>query len=500
MQDIQKLSQLLQEIQDIACATHEAIEKTGLCPLRDFETGLAGNHRAYDAETRLTVLWQLLVYTSPRFELQARFQYEMSKNTPNSDVALIVRQIRSSAPRIVSYRKSYDKGFAHTDFGPTKHNEMAADGCLFADGRIAGDAHIYAIGWMLSFNDKIFLICADEISREEAFSAETAEPFPKHSDDDEFWSELFMPIIGTVYQSRRHATLSNRVASLRTAHAPEAEYARFQALMSEQIAPQSRAAETINAFVAEHSAEEIADYAQRLAARRAWADAKDRSQAINRLAVRILRAVGCDETGNMPHAHRAVLAGDPAGLLLLPDDLPSRSRFSPRDTIKQALDAGEKMGETAAKDAFEVYMRERRWLASFPCVDLSAEDHAMKFGIPYDGIRRIFSPELMTYRAPIAPQGDVLKQFQTKFGDYMPESEEFPTFEDALSKCMSRQFSRTGNMSQIAQWIYKVCDRWRYCKSQIEMSASGPRRSVNKATQSLLHKGLSQLADMFKTS
>ena len=57
----------------------------------------------------------------------------------------------------------------------------------------------------------------------------------------------------------------------------------------------------------------------------------------------------------------------------------------------------------------------------------------------------------------------------------------------------------SGNMSQIAQWIYKVCDRWRYCKSEIELVTSGMQRRVNKTTQTLLHKGLSQLADIFRS-
>ena len=91
MQEIQKLSKLLQEIQDIACVTHEAVERTGVCPLRDFESGIAGHHRAYDEETRFTVLWQMLIYTLPRFELQARFQIDMGQKTTNADAALIVR-------------------------------------------------------------------------------------------------------------------------------------------------------------------------------------------------------------------------------------------------------------------------------------------------------------------------------------------------------------------------------------------------------------------------
>ena len=77
--------------------------------------------------------------------------------------------------------------------------------------------------------------------------------------------------------------------------------------------------------------------------------------------------------------------------------------------------------------------------------------------------------------------------------------DESPKFGEALDICMSRQFSRTGNMSQIAQWIYKVCDRWRYCKSEIELVTSGMQRRVNKTTQTLLHKGLSQLADIFRS-
>ena len=116
MQEIQKLSKLLQEIQDIACVTHEAVERTGVCPLRDFESGIAGHHRAYDEETRFTVLWQMLIYTLPRFGLQARFQLDFIFITLKAYAALIASQSRSGAPRIWSYRLSYVCFFLHMIF------------------------------------------------------------------------------------------------------------------------------------------------------------------------------------------------------------------------------------------------------------------------------------------------------------------------------------------------------------------------------------------------
>ncbi len=496
MQEIQKLSKLLQEIQDIACVTHEAVERTGVCPLRDFESGIAGHHRAYDEETRFTVLWQMLIYTLPRFELQARFQLDMSKNTTKADAALIVRQIRSSAPRIWSYRRSYESGFVHTDFGPRKHKELAIDGCLLADGRIVDDAHIYALGWTLTYNDKIYLICADELDRDLAFSIEILHPFPKHLDDDEFWEESFTSIIEKVYGTHRLTTFNDRLSSVATDYSPESLYARLQCFMNGEMTVQSRNTPSIHATVAMESGEEIVSNVNRRLVR-FMPTIRRQTEVYQYLFRRYLEANGCDESGEMPHAHRSLLMSDPLGLLCLSDDELARLGLSPRDTIKQALSL-ESVDLTCVEDAFAIYMHERRWLASFPCMDLSVESHAMKFGIPYDDIKLVFSPELLEFRVPIAPQGEVLKQFQTKYGLYMADDES-PKFGEALDICMSRQFSRTGNMSQIAQWIYKVCDRWRYCKSEIELVTSGMQRRVNKTTQTLLHKGLSQLADIFRS-
>lgn len=506
MQEIQNLSKLLRKIQDIACATHESIERTGVCPLRDFESGMAGRHRIYDEEARLEVFWQMLVYTLPRFELQARFQLDMSRNTKDADAALIVRQIRGSVPRIWSYRKSYESGFVHTDFGPGKHKELAVEGCLMADGRIVDDVHVYALGWTLTYNDRIYLICADELNRDLAFSIEIHHPFPKHLNDDEFWEESFTSIVEKVYESRCHATFRDRVSSLSTEYSPESNYARLQSILNNEITVQTRNAPSIHATIAMGTAKEIVSDAERRLVRY-LPTIRRQAEIYDYLLRRYLEAHGCDESGEMPQAHRSLLMADPLGLLCLSEEDPVCRRLSPRDTIKQALsiDADSECAEPSAQrcskvnEAFGVYARERRWLASFPCMDLGIESHAVKFGIPYDDIKLVFAPELFDYRVPVAPQGDVLKQFQTKFGLYVPDDEP-PVFGEAIEICMSRQFSRTGNMSSIAQWIYKVCDRWRYCKSEIELASSGGRRRVNKTTQSLLHKGLSQLADIFKSN
>lgn len=510
--EIDILSRDLGEVQAIALAAHESLERAGYNPLRDFEAGLAGNMRAYDLETRVGCLWQFLVYTTPRFELQSRFHNEMTKLMCDAQNSLIVRQLRSRAPRIWSYRQSYQCGFAHTDFGPTKHNEIALSGCLFADGRINDAEHSYAYGWTLSFHDKIYLICADELTRDEAFSIESLHAFPVHQDDEAFWDECFTPIVGTVYEAHRYAVLTNRRVSCRVDDAPEAFYASLQNALSSVVGASTIYQNTnLNAFVATHSAKEILDHVRHIAETHYPAKSHLHELWHEQLALRILEAVGCDAEGNMPHAHSSLLLADPVALLCLPDDNPILQNMGARETIKHALarenskNANE-ISVNAENDAqnskeiekaFEIYRRERRWLASFPAFDLALEEHAVRFGIPVDAIKTLFHPDLLDFRVPIAPQGDVLKQLQTKFGFYAPDAD-FPRFIDVMEAFSSRQFAKNGNMASIAQWIFKVCYRWRYCKTQIDLTESGMQRSVNQETRSLLHRGLSNLADMFK--
>ena len=493
--DLKQLATHLATIQDVALRTHETLERTAMPPILELEASLVGAGRTLDLETRARVEWALLLFSTPRYEVQSDFQTELGKHIHDAETALIMRQLRSRAPRLWSYRRSYDRGFAHTMAGPQKHHEIALDGFVYVDGTFESADHLYALGWTLSYHDRIFLICADVVSQAQAFSVETVRPFPLQLDDDDFWDECFHGIFDVLYPSRAAAGLVPRRASLPLPDSPELRYGCLQRILIRALSPAVvRRSPSLHEIVATGSPQEILAAVDSLI-QVDTASAPLDEQGRDVLRRRLLQAVGCDETAQMPCAHDAILAADPVALLCLPGDLPLFREIAPRDSIRHALLYDERHGSHEAHDAFAVYQRERRFLASFPCLDVACEEHAARLGLPADVLHRIFDPALFETVLPIVPQGDVLRQLQSKFGFYSPDP---PVFKDALDAVASRSLSRTGNMSAILQWIFTCCERWRYCRSQIDPDTASTQRSVNQSNQKLLHRGLSRLADMFK--
>lgn len=484
---------ILGDIQSAALSAHESMEGGGHVPLRDFESGILGPKRRSYPEDLAFVFWSFLLFTHARFALQSQFQNEVSKLLPNAETALVARQLRSRAPRIWSYRRTYDKGFAHTVAGPLKTNEIALRNCIFVDGKVPEDEHLYVFGWTLPFRDKIYLICADHLTREQAYKAEGIHPFPLQSDDDDFWEESFLSIIEAIYPVRSCVETEPNIVSKRTDYAPERRFAKLQRLLVSELSMNVvRKNPPLPEFVAVSSSDEIVSHVEQLVKEVEKSD----PEAGRVLCRRVLSAVGCDGSGLMPHARSAIVSADPLALLGLPDDSPIFSTHSCRDSIRLALQTEAQTGDHAVADAFKIYRRERRWLAAFPCFDFNCEEHAARFGIPCDSLRRIFDERLFSARLPIVPRGDALRQLQNRFGFYLADAEP-PMFSDVLEAFCSRHFVRGGNMTSIVQWIFSCGERYRYCLSQITPDTALNARTISRSNCALLQNGLSRLADMF---
>ena len=70
---IQKLSKILETIQDVALETHEFIESQGRIPLAELES-MIFTHRDVSVETRANLIWPFLIFTRPRLNSQNDFQ------------------------------------------------------------------------------------------------------------------------------------------------------------------------------------------------------------------------------------------------------------------------------------------------------------------------------------------------------------------------------------------------------------------------------------------
>ena len=102
-----KLSQILADIFDTALIVHEQLEKTGINALIEFERCLLPGNRRLSDEDRARILWNLLVFTQPRITSQKQFQNLLNAKLPNTESAIIVRQIICSPPRAWSCRSSF---------------------------------------------------------------------------------------------------------------------------------------------------------------------------------------------------------------------------------------------------------------------------------------------------------------------------------------------------------------------------------------------------------
>lgn len=485
-----RLSEIFEGIQDCAFVLHESLEKRGEIPLLDLEHSFLPDNRRFDHDVRSALLWFLLLYLQPRIESQKSFQTTLLSKLPTAESSLIVRQLMCRPPRAWSYRRSYQRGFAHTIAGPEAHHEISLDGCIHASGVVENAEHLYAFGWTISFEEQIFLITACPLTQEQTYQIEKIRPFPLPLNDDDFWEESLLDMICSLFTPEPMIRLSAPIHAVPTQYSPEQRFARLSRIMLSTLGHHVvRETGTLQVIVATESSDVILAEVDNLVSAH-LGNHRDPELAAY-LKRRILEAVGCDLEGNMPHAHVSLLTADPIALLLLPSTHPIFEKLGARDSIRQAL----LLDDDDVKRAFDVYQRERRWLAAFPCFDFTIEEHAAKFGIPMDALQAVFDPEVFTAHLPIAPQGDVLKQLQNKFGFYLPDAAP-PEFQQVLEAFASRTFQRTGNMSACVQWLMSCCDRWRYCLCEIE--PENAQRTVNKSNRDLLQKGLRGLSSMFR--
>ena len=496
MSSLQKLSQILSDVQDTALQLHERSEQDGVVPILDFERSILPYNRRFSDEVRATMLWNFLLFTEPRITTQKKFQTSLSARLTRPEAALVVRQLMCRPPRAWSYRCSYQKAFVHALTGPNHQIEISVDGCLDASGSTETVDHVYALGWIITYEDKTFFIYAATLTLDQIRIMEMISPFPKQLNADDFWEENLCEILRSIFEATPLVTLGNQKALESTDYNPEQRHHVLQRILTTTLAAANyRNATPFHVVVATQTPDEIVEHAAQIVATNIGTTRRTTYTTLVRN--RFLEACGCDPDGNMPRAHISLLTSDPIALLLLPDDHPVFNKLSARDSIKQALAYDEQNNSHDIKDAFEIYQRERRWLASFPCFDFSNETHAVKFGIPIQTLQTIFEPRLFTAQLPITPQDDVLRQLQTKFGFYQPDTP-LPTFDAVLRALTHRSFQTNGNMSDIVTWLINCCSRWRYCMTEIEPDATNTQRTVNQTNQKLLKKGLQGLANMFK--
>ncbi len=497
IEDAWQLSECLKHIQNHALMIHEQFEERGIPLLRCFEQIIFGQARRVSEDVFCSVLWNDLIFTQARLVEQKNFQNRIVSALPDAEHALIMRQIICNAPRVWSFRRSYQRSFAHTINGPLRTREISLNGSLTAHGCVNPAVHLYAYGWLVTYHDKSWLINAAELSREQIVNVEKIHPFPLHKADNQFWEEMFIEIMQAVYETRpildNMAVRKNSIGLL-TDYAPEAYFSRLQKLILRQMPNNSEthhARQDIHEIVAKNSAEDIVEAAQR-------AIQEYTSSPLPGMKERLLESLGCDKDGQMPQAHPLILANDPIALLLLDSKLPIFKHIHERDPIKLALQYEIEHGEDrTVHQAFEQYVFERRWLLSYASFDMNCEDHALVVGLPIATVKCVFDPRLLDARLTIVPQGEYLRQLREKFGMFL-ENDEMPKFIDVVHALISRKIQRSNSMVPIVQWFFNCCERWRNCLSEIETVSQNVCRSLDNNSQKLLSNGLSNLAAMFK--
>ncbi|MCL2325090.1 MAG: hypothetical protein FWC40_01100 [Proteobacteria bacterium] len=486
---LDRLADRLCAIQDVALGVHETLEAQGVCPLMALEHLVFGLYRRLDPDVRASMLWHCLLLTRARLSCVQVFQEQVLSKLGDPTLAFIIRQLMCRAPRVWSYRRSYQRGFVHTVAGPLRHQEISIEGSVLASGMPLAHDHLYALGWTLSFENQTFLVCASLLSNQQIFEVEKIRPYPCHRSDDDYWEETQLTVLHHLYTSHPRLSLEPCIAlGPTTSYAPEKRFARLQRLVLSTIQGDiRRSLRNVHDDVARGDASSVMALVEK-----ATEGMGDEVYFRNRM----LEALGCDRDGGMPKAHPAILASDPVALLLLPETAPVFSAIHSRESIKTALAYENITGGSEVKTAFETYCHERRWLMSYDAFDLTNEEHAAIIGVPYDSIRAVFSPMLFEASLPIAPHGEYLRQLQDKFGMYLHESEP-PTFRAALEALLSRKIQRVSGVSALVQWVFQCCERWRYCLSDIEPMPYNAHRSLDQSSQTLLRNGLSDLAAMF---
>lgn len=496
MHDACQLAECLKHIQDQALLIHEQFEERLMPLLRWFEQILFSTARRVCDDVLCTAIWNCLLFTQARLTEQKTFQNRIIAALPDAEHALIMRQIICNAPRVWSYRRSYQRSFAHTISGPLKTREISLHGSLTAYGVIHRAVHLYAYGWLVTYHGKSWLINAAELTHDQVTRVEQIHPYPLHQDDNLFWEEMFVEILQNLYETRAildSPPIKKNMIPKQTDYMPELYFARLQKLICRQLngSETRRTAHDIRQIVAQKGASETLEAARQAVQAFTTTPSPD-------LIERLLESLGCDKDGNMPKAHPLILANDPTALLLLDPELPIFQHIHERDPIKLALQYEIEHGtDRTIHHAFEQYVAERRWLLSYASFDLSSEDHALVVGFPIADIRAIFDPRLMEARLTLIPRGDYLRQLQEKFGMYL-ENEEIPAFKDVLQALLSRRIQRGANISPMVQWLFNCCERWRHCISKIDISAQPACRTLDAHSQKLLSNGLSSLAAMFK--
>lgn len=487
---LKKLSTILQTIQDTSLEAHQRLELKGMIPLYQFEHIILGN-RQFDNDVRARILWHFMIFSRARTVSQQELQNAVGSRLPDHETSFVMRQLLCASPRVWSFRRSYEKSFAHTISGPGRHKEISVCACLSVTGDIDTREHLYAYGWTLSFGEEIYLIFMDALSTQQVQQIEQYRPFPLQLNDNDFWEENEINILKILYPMQFPCSILMFSNPEKTTYMPDAVYQKLQKILISSLSGNVAFMPTLPEIAATHDAKGILEIIQDLVNRQHLL-----TQNAEKLKTRLLEAIGCDTDGNMPKAHDSLLMADPIALLLLPNDHPVFEVLHERDSIRLALRYEEEHGGSDITDAFKRYRRERRWLAAFPCFDFSIESHAAQFGIPMHSLERIFDSKLFSSSLPIVPQGDVLRQLQNRYGFYQQDSDP-PKFSIVLDTINSRGFNRSLNMAAIAQWIVSYCDRYRYCLCKIEPEAV-VQRSIDKSNQKLLNKGLQDLAKMFK--
>ncbi len=495
--DACQLSQCLRVIQDNALYVHERFEKRHIPVARLFESLICGAHGRYEESVLWSAIWNFTLFTRARLVCQQNFQDQVVASLPDSAHAFIMRQMLCTPPRVWSYRRSYQRSFAHPINGPVKTQEISLNGCMMSYGLVNEAAHIYAFGWTITFHDKTWLICAAELTRQQAFTVESIHPYPLYRRDDLFWEEQFVTILQSIYQPISLLNKDNLspMPSL-TGYSPESLFQNVQRLVSRQASVLSpdvlHGSGNLHDIVATSDASAIVQEAVSVVHRFT-------STGCEALLPRLLDAYGCDEHGEMTQLLPSVVANDPIALLLLPEDHPIFQYVHPRDAIKAALAAEQQQlaGSHDVRDAFNQYMIERRWLHSYTAFDLNDENHAAVVNMPIESVRHVFDPRIFDTHLSLVPQGDYINQFREKFGFFTNE-DELPTFRELLDALMSRKILRAAAIAPLSTWFFQVCETWRYNVAEIETTTQPARRNTDQNAQKMLSSGLKGLAAMFK--
>ncbi len=500
----------LEHILQCALEVHQAMEAKQNNPVRDLALALFGT-AALPVSVLAEVVFPAALFSPPQTQTLERFHNRLSRTLKDPAATLLWRRLREEPPRAWSYRSvPHMRALAYPLAGPDHFKEEFFDALLFLHADFQPE-HSLCLAWPISWHDLHLLVAPCSLTRTHMLALSELRPFPLHQDERCFWNELRFTILRTVAAPKLPTKVNApQRPSPRVAPAPHEELEALQRLLldfasdtvvippqGQQRSRQVRIRPTIARGPADPAFADLLQVLQRATATIARPNKGD--DATNqRFLARLLAAYGTDADGAMPEANPNILRNQPCALLCLPDDHPLFAGIHPRESVRAALAWAE--GHPAGaevRQAFQTFLIEQRWSATFSSIDPSLPAHLEVCSLKAiaRGFQEIFAPQCLHTPLRLALGSEQLIEDLAQVLKC-----EDPTVQSLCEATLDygkALFDSDRHDAKVA--LLQVARRWRSAASGVIIENSAPRRGASKPNTPDVNDSIASLAALFET-